>query len=232
MCDALCPNKKELCADVSISGNTVADWACEMATDLKTQLIEKGKYFVAYSLVVGETTGTTTNTTQLAIFSGGVDSNLFVMEEILDIKSVHGTTTGKNLFGKICQSVTDMKLSWDKLTTDRASDKSGLECSILLKMQEENCFGDLTTYHCVIHQETLCVKVSKKEQKAELDLWKLLDEYRSNTAVDVIECSIMQMCNHMELTMFSVPKSHASDGMFGFILYTLGESLRLYMHDS
>uniref|UniRef100_A0A0L8GQ03 Uncharacterized protein n=1 Tax=Octopus bimaculoides TaxID=37653 RepID=A0A0L8GQ03_OCTBM len=41
-----------------------------------------------------------TDTAQLAIFICGVDSNLFVMEEILDIKSMHETTTGKDLFEK------------------------------------------------------------------------------------------------------------------------------------
>uniref|UniRef100_A0A0L8FLU3 Uncharacterized protein n=1 Tax=Octopus bimaculoides TaxID=37653 RepID=A0A0L8FLU3_OCTBM len=119
MCDVLCPDKKQLFANVSISRNTV-DQECEMATDLKTQLIEKGKDFVVYSLTVDETTDMT-DRAQQAIFIRGVDSNLFVMEEILDIKSMHGTTE-KDFFEKnIC--VTDMKLPWDKLvglTTDGA----------------------------------------------------------------------------------------------------------------
>ena len=51
-----------------------------------------------------------TDTAQLAIFLRGVDSNLHVTEEILDIKSMHGTTTGKDIFENVCQSVTDMKL--------------------------------------------------------------------------------------------------------------------------
>lgn len=56
-----------------------------------------------------------TDTAQLAIFMRGVDSNLRITEEILDIKSMHGTTTGKDIFENVCQSVTDMKLPWDKL---------------------------------------------------------------------------------------------------------------------
>lgn len=138
-----------------------------MATDLKTQLIERGKNFVAYSLAVDESTDMT-DTAQLAIFIRGVDSSLCVTEEILDIKSMHGTTTGKDIFENICQSVTDMKLPWDKLVglaTDGApamcGEKSGLVGRMRLKMQEENCTGELTAYHCIIHQELLCGKVGK-----------------------------------------------------------------------
>uniref|UniRef100_A0A3B4G7C8 SPIN-DOC-like zinc-finger domain-containing protein n=1 Tax=Pundamilia nyererei TaxID=303518 RepID=A0A3B4G7C8_9CICH len=67
----------------------------------------------------------------------------------------------------VCQSVTDMKLPWDKLvglTTDGApvlcGEKSGLVGRIRVKMQE-NCTSELTAYHCIIHQERLCGKVLK-----------------------------------------------------------------------
>uniref|UniRef100_A0A0L8FTL2 Uncharacterized protein n=1 Tax=Octopus bimaculoides TaxID=37653 RepID=A0A0L8FTL2_OCTBM len=169
MYNVLYSDKKQLFANVSISRNTVADWVCEMATDLKTQLIEKGKDFLTYSLAVDETTDMT-DMAHLAILILGVDSNFFVIEEILYIKSMHETTTGKDHFEKICQSVTNMKLPWDKLvelTTDRApamcGEKSGLVCRILLKMQEENCAGELTTYLCIKHQEILCTKALKME---------------------------------------------------------------------
>ena len=60
---------------------------------------------------------------QLTTFIRGVDSNLCVAEEILDFKSMHGTTTGKDIFQNMCQSVTELNLPWDKLigvTTDGA----------------------------------------------------------------------------------------------------------------
>ncbi|XP_035500193.1 general transcription factor II-I repeat domain-containing protein 2-like [Scophthalmus maximus] len=169
VCDVLCPENKQMFANVSLSRNTVADRICEMATDLKTQLSERSKDFTAFSLAVDESTDMT-DTAQLAIFIREVDSSLCVTEEILDIKSMHGTTTGKDIFENVCQSITDMKLPWDKLiglTTDGApamcSEKVGLVGRMRAKMQEENCTGELTAYHCIIHQEMLCCKVLKME---------------------------------------------------------------------
>lgn len=88
---------------------------CEMSTNLRTQLSERSKDFIAYSLAVDESTNMT-DTAQLAIFIREVDSNLHVTEEILNIKSMQGTTTGKDIFENVYQSVTDMKLPWDKQT--------------------------------------------------------------------------------------------------------------------
>ncbi|KAL7879764.1 hypothetical protein SRHO_G00020180 [Serrasalmus rhombeus] len=63
-----------------------------------------------------------------------------------------------------------MKLPWDKLiglTNDGApamcGEMSGLVRRMRVKMQEENCTGELTAYHCIIHQEALCGKVLKMD---------------------------------------------------------------------
>jgi len=106
VCDVVCPDKKQMLANVSLSRNTVSDRVCEMATDLRTQLSERSKDFIAYSLAVDESTDMT-DTAQLAIFIRGVVSDLRVTKEILDIKSMHGTTTGKDIFENVCQSVTE-----------------------------------------------------------------------------------------------------------------------------
>lgn len=88
----------------------------------------------------------------------------------MDIKLMHGTA-GKDFFENVCQSITDMKLPWDELialTTDGApsmcSKKSGLVGRMRVKMQEKNCTGELTAYHCMIHQEALCDKVLKMDK--------------------------------------------------------------------
>ncbi|KAL0163337.1 hypothetical protein M9458_042733, partial [Cirrhinus mrigala] len=169
VCDVVCPDKKQAFLNVSLSRNTIADRVCDLATDLQGQLIEKGKDFIAYSLAVDESADTT-DTAQLAVFIRGVDSSLCVTEELLGIKSMHGTTTGKDIFEEVSKCVNDMKLPWDKLTgltTDGApamcGEKSGLVGRMREKMQRENCTCELTVYHCIIHQESLCGKALKME---------------------------------------------------------------------
>lgn len=99
-----------------------------------------------------------------------MDSNLRVTEEVMDMKWMHGTTSGKDIIENVCQSVTDMKLAWDKLiglTADGAAavcrEKSGLVVRMRVKMQEENWTGELTADHCLIHQEALGGKVLKMD---------------------------------------------------------------------
>ena len=64
--------------------------------------------------------------------------------------------------------VTDIKLASNKLiglTTDGApamcGETSGFVGRMRVKMQKENCTGELTTCHSIIHQETLFSKVLK-----------------------------------------------------------------------
>ena len=114
VCDVLCPDKRQALLNVSLSRNTLADRACELATNLHKQLMEKGKDFISYSLAVDESSDTS-GTAQLSIFIRGVDSSLCVTEELLALKSMHGTTTGKEIFEEVSKCVTEMKLPWDKL---------------------------------------------------------------------------------------------------------------------
>ena len=99
-----------------------------------------------------------------------VDSSLCVTEEFFGLHSMHGTTTGKDLFEEVSRCVDKMGLPWDKLvglTTDGApamcGRKSGLVGRIREKMQDENVTSELTSYHCIIHQESLCGKALKME---------------------------------------------------------------------
>jgi len=168
VCDVVCPDKRQAFSNVSLSRNTVADRTCELATNLHEQLMEKGKDFVAFSLAVDESSDTS-DTAQLSIFIRGVDSNLCVTEELLGLKSMHGTTTGKEIFEEVSKCVTEMRLPWDKLvglTTDGAPAMCGQKSGLVGRIREtmrENHAGELTVYHCIIHQESLCAKALKME---------------------------------------------------------------------
>lgn len=99
--------------------------------------MERGKDFSAYSLAVDESVDVT-DTAQLSIFIRGVDSSLCITGELLGIKSMHGTTTGKDIFEEVSKCANEMKLPWDKLTgltTDGAP-------AMREKMQREKCAGE------------------------------------------------------------------------------------------
>lgn len=51
VCDVPCSSQNQLFENVSLSRNSIADRIFEMATGAKTQQIEKGEDFVAYSLM-------------------------------------------------------------------------------------------------------------------------------------------------------------------------------------
>lgn len=169
VCDAVCPEKRQAFLNVSLSRNTIADRVRHLAANLQQQLVGKGKDFIAYSLAADESTDTS-DTAQLSIFIRGVDSSLCVTEEFLGLHPMHGRTTGKDLFEEVSRCVDKMGLPWDKLvglTTDGApamcGQKSGLVGRIREKMKEENVTSELTAYHCIIHQESLCGKALKME---------------------------------------------------------------------
>lgn len=131
-------------------------------SNLSEQLIKKGKDFIAYSLAVDESSGTS-DTAQLSICIRGVDSSL------LGLKSIHGTTTRKDIFEEVSKCITEMCLPWDKLvglTTDGAPamccQKSGLVGKIQEKMREEDA-GERKVYHGIIHPEALCGKALQME---------------------------------------------------------------------
>uniref|UniRef100_A0AAY4BEV8 SPIN-DOC-like zinc-finger domain-containing protein n=1 Tax=Denticeps clupeoides TaxID=299321 RepID=A0AAY4BEV8_9TELE len=56
VCDEVCPDKRQLFSNVSLSRNTIAERVDELSINLKEQLVKKGKEFIAYSLAVDEST--------------------------------------------------------------------------------------------------------------------------------------------------------------------------------
>ena len=165
----MCPDKRQLFSNVSLSRNTVAEHIDQLSINPKEQHVGKGKDVIAYSLAVDESTDTS-DIAQLSIFIPGVDSSLSIREELLALRYTHGTSTGQDLYEEVSRCVNEMGLPWEKLvalTTDGAPEmcghRSGLVARMLERMREENVTGELTAYHCIIHQVLLCGKALKME---------------------------------------------------------------------
>lgn len=160
--EIMCPEKVQDFNNVSLSRNTVVRRIEDLSANLKLQLRDKACAFDFYSIACDESTDAT-DTAQLLIFLRGVDDNFCCTEELLDMMSLKGTTTGRDIFEAVSEAVEKMGLKWDKLcgvTTDGApamtGERKGMASMVCAKVKESG--GEAVRMHCIIHQEALCAK--------------------------------------------------------------------------
>ena len=165
MVENICPEKKQEFMNVCLARNTVARRIEDISSDIHRQLGDRGVTFDYFSLACDESTDAS-DTAQLLIFLRGVDDDMNVTEELLDLQSLKGQTRGTDLFAAVCAAVEDMKLPWSKvcgIITDGApamtGERSGLSTLICNKVSEEG--GNAIKLHCIIHQQALCAKILK-----------------------------------------------------------------------
>lgn len=118
--ETMYPEKIQEFSNVSMSRNTVVRQIEDLSANLEHQVSHKACNFDFYSIACDENTNAT-DIVQLLIFLRGVDDNFCVMEELLDLKSLQGTTT---MFEAVSDAIDKMDLKWDKLhgvTTDGAT---------------------------------------------------------------------------------------------------------------
>lgn len=160
--ETMCPEKMQEFNNVSMSRNTVVRRIEDLSANLEHQVSHKACTFDFYSIACDESTDAT-DTAQLLIFLRGVDDNFRVMEELLDLRSLKGTTTGKDMFEAVSDAIDKMDLKWDKLcgvTTDGApamtGERKGVASMVCAKVRDSG--GEAVKMHCIIHQEALCAK--------------------------------------------------------------------------
>ncbi|KAK7896643.1 hypothetical protein WMY93_021968 [Mugilogobius chulae] len=158
----MCPEKVQDFNNVSLSRNTVVRRIEDLSANLKLQLRDKACAFEFYSIACDESTDAT-DTAQLLIFLRGVDDNFVCTEELLNMMSLKGTTTGKDIFEAVSEAIEKIGLKWDKLcgvTTDGApamrGERKGMASMLCEKVKHSG--GEAVKMHCIIHQEALCAK--------------------------------------------------------------------------
>ncbi|KAL4096394.1 hypothetical protein QTP88_021356 [Uroleucon formosanum] len=159
----ICPKKKKQFEDISLSARTCVRRTEELGTNLIFKLKEKVSKFDCFSIATDESTDVC-DTAQLLIFIRGIDFNFNISEDLAELCSLKGTTTGEDLFIEIDKTF-KKHLSWNKLvsvTTDGDRNMSGINKGLIgrinAEMVEERHEAPMI-FHCIIHQEALCCKV-------------------------------------------------------------------------
>uniref|UniRef100_A0A8C8WP60 SPIN-DOC-like zinc-finger domain-containing protein n=1 Tax=Panthera leo TaxID=9689 RepID=A0A8C8WP60_PANLE len=167
--EILCPEQKPAFANISLTGNTVAQRVKDLAENLQDKLREKVKSFVTFSIAVDESTYIN-NTSQLIIFIRGVDENFDITEELLDMVPMTDAASEDDLFLYVEKSLEKFNVDWSKLvsvTTDGAPamvcDHTGLVAKLKSKVKMLFKDAELKSIHCIIHQESFCTKKLKLE---------------------------------------------------------------------
>ena len=164
--EVVCPENRTLFENISLSACTVTRRIEDMATDVKDSLQNSVTTFEYFSVALDESTDIQ-DTAQLAIFIRGIDSKFEIIEELVKLEPLMGTTTGKDILDAFLRCVTEMKLDLRKLisvTTDGAPAMVGSNkgfVNLLHKHMKDNGIDhDLLKFHCIIHQEALRAKSS------------------------------------------------------------------------
>ena len=157
------PEKMDLIQSVSLSARTTVRRVDDIGNHIKSQLKDKAKGFKWFSLALDESTDIT-DTAQLLLFIRGVNTEFEVTEELASMNSLHGTTTGEDIFKEVKKTRTHFNLQWNQLkcvTTDGGKNMcgtgKGLVGKIFKACEEAKCSKPLVI-HCIIHQQALCGK--------------------------------------------------------------------------
>ncbi|CAI5682279.1 unnamed protein product [Oreochromis niloticus] len=166
--EIVCPEKRQACANISLTRNTVAERISDLSADLDSQLKQKVKSFIAFSVAIDEGTDIT-DVAQLAIFIRGVDDTLTVTEEFVDLVPMTDTTTAADIFTALFLAG-PVHSDWSRavsLATDGAPSMIGKKAGVVKKfrdkVQSANGRRNFWTFHCILHQEALCCNSLKMD---------------------------------------------------------------------
>lgn len=165
------PDKRKLFSNLSLSRQTVCRRISDISNEIIVKLRDKIQDFKYFSLAFDESTDIS-DSAQLVVFVRGVNESFEVTEEMLNLISLKGTTTGKDIFHAVENCLCENNLDLEKLSgisTDGAPAMIGKEkgaIKLLFDKMESNCKTrncskreDLIVIHCLIHQQNLCAQV-------------------------------------------------------------------------
>ena len=113
--EILCPERKELISKISLSRVTVPRRLDDMAENMEAVLMKISENFSVFYICLDESTDEG-DTSQLAIFVRGLDADFNITEELLELRSMEGRTTGEQLFTELKNSLLKYNLTFSNST--------------------------------------------------------------------------------------------------------------------
>ncbi|XP_076354461.1 general transcription factor II-I repeat domain-containing protein 2-like isoform X1 [Tachypleus tridentatus] len=110
----LCPEKANFFESISLSAISVVRTAEELGENIALQLHQKARNFLWYSLALDESTDLL-STSQLLMFIHGIDLDFQITEELPSVCSMHGRTTGEDIFMEAHKTLQDYNLQLNQL---------------------------------------------------------------------------------------------------------------------
>lgn len=132
-----------------------------LVDDNKNSLIDILKKAPCYAIALDESCDII-DTEQMSIFVRffDVDNQIF-RDELLALMPFKGKTRGEDLFKTFDVFITKSNISYDKIvsiSTDGAPAMMGKEKGLVKRIKDKN--SEILSYQCIIHQTSLCAKLS------------------------------------------------------------------------
>uniref|UniRef100_A0A0L8FTS6 SPIN-DOC-like zinc-finger domain-containing protein n=1 Tax=Octopus bimaculoides TaxID=37653 RepID=A0A0L8FTS6_OCTBM len=105
----------------------------ELGENIQLQIHEKAKKLLWYFLAMD-----LSSMSQLLVFIRGVNCNFEIIEEMVSVRSIHGTTTGDGIFIQVQKTLQNYNLQWNQLwcvTVDGRKNMAGMRKSLLGQIQ-------------------------------------------------------------------------------------------------
>ncbi|GFX50775.1 general transcription factor II-I repeat domain-containing protein 2 [Trichonephila clavipes] len=111
--EEICPEKLDLFTQISLSLQTVERRIENISREICASLNTITTSFVYFSLALDETSDIN-DTAQFAIFIRDVDSQMNIIEELLELVSLKGTTTGRDIKDAVINCAQSRQIRYEK----------------------------------------------------------------------------------------------------------------------
>ncbi|XP_059530893.1 general transcription factor II-I repeat domain-containing protein 2A-like isoform X5 [Myotis daubentonii] len=179
--------------ELPLSAKTVKDRTVQMSSHITNQQVEDLKLVSALSIAVDESCDIN-DTAQISLCVRFISST-GPKEELLGLLPLRGQTRGEDIANAVIECIEKHHIPLDKIvsiSTDGSKSMTSVRNGFVAIVKEK-INHDILTYHCIIHQEALCVQTFPEEICKVMEL-----------VIKIINSIIAKALNHRQFKEFLV----------------------------